>query len=190
MFGVYKFHSYVYGHKFTLIADHQPLVSAARMQGWSLILTAYQYDIEYRRSAEHTTADASSRFVSTLADDRLDVDEYMISIWISYVNEFPVTAQDISSATRKDPVLSCVHDFTSHGWPPAVASMNFQLTKGCVLWGLRVVIPEVYRVRLSDDLHQEHHGTCRMKCLAKGYFGGPDWIRPSDSVLVRVMFVR
>ena len=60
VFGVKKFHSYLYGRKFTLITDHQPLVSifgsktgvpplsAARMQRWSLILAAYQYDIEYR----------------------------------------------------------------------------------------------------------------------------------------------
>ena len=55
VFGVKKFHSYlkVYGRKFTLITDHQPLVSifgpktgvpplssAARVQRWSLILAA------------------------------------------------------------------------------------------------------------------------------------------------------
>ena len=65
VFGVKKFHSYLYGWRFTLLADHQPLVTilgpktgvlslaAARMQRWSLILAAYQYEIEYRKSAEH-----------------------------------------------------------------------------------------------------------------------------------------
>ena len=60
VFGVKKFHSYLYGRRFTLITDHQPLVTilgpktgvpplaAARMQRWSLILAAYQYEIEYR----------------------------------------------------------------------------------------------------------------------------------------------
>ena len=102
VFGVKKFHSYFYGRKFTLIMDHQPLVSifgpktgvpplsAAQMQRWSLILAPYQYEIEYRKSAEHANADALSRLVSTSADDRLDVDEYLIS----YVNELHATAQD------------------------------------------------------------------------------------------------
>ena len=45
--------------------------------------------------------------------------------------------------------------------------------EGCVLWGLRVVVPEKYRVRLLDDLHQKHHGICRMKSLARGYFWWP-----------------
>ena len=39
--------------------------------------------------------------------------------------------------------------------------------------GLRLVIPEKYRVRLLDNLHQEHHGICRMKSLARGYFWWP-----------------
>ena len=42
-----------------------------------------------------------------------------------------------------------------------------------MLWGLRVVIPEACRVRLLDDLHQEHHGIRRMKSLARGYFWWP-----------------
>ena len=42
-----------------------------------------------------------------------------------------------------------------------------------MLWGLRVVIPEKYLVRLLDDLHQEHHGICRVKSLARGYFWWP-----------------
>ena len=41
------------------------------------------------------------------------------------------------------------------------------------MWGLRVVIPEKYRVRLLDDLHQEHHAICRVKSLSRGYFWWP-----------------
>ena len=75
VFGARKFHSYLYGRRFTLLTDHQPLVTilesktgvpqlaAAGMQRWSLILAAYQYEIEYRKSAEHANADALSRLV-------------------------------------------------------------------------------------------------------------------------------
>ena len=37
-----------------------------------------------------------------------------------------------------------------------------------MLWGLKVVIPGMYQDGLLDELHQEHHGICRMKSLALG----------------------
>jgi len=42
-----------------------------------------------------------------------------------------------------------------------------------VLWGLCVVTPEAYCVRPLDDLHQEHHGMCGMKPVARGHFWWP-----------------
>ena len=55
IFGVKKFHKYVYGRSFTMVTDHKPLLSifnpkaavpaitAARMQRWAMFLSAYQY---------------------------------------------------------------------------------------------------------------------------------------------------
>ena len=64
--------------------------------------------------------------------------------------------------------LSSECSLTSH------ESKNFLLTEAVYCqWGLRVVIPEKYRVCPLDDLHQEHHGICRLKSLARGYFWWP-----------------
>ena len=58
IFGVKKFHQYLYGRKFSLITDHKPLtaifgskkgiptLAAARLQRWALLLSAYNYDIQ------------------------------------------------------------------------------------------------------------------------------------------------
>ena len=58
VFGVKKFHAYLYGRKLTLTTDHKPLtiilgpkqgtLAAARLQRWALILAAYSYEIEFR----------------------------------------------------------------------------------------------------------------------------------------------
>ena len=72
IFGVRKFHQYLYGRMFTLQTDQKPLMTilgpktgipilaAARMQRWTLILSAYQYKIEYRQSSKNANADAMS----------------------------------------------------------------------------------------------------------------------------------
>ena len=151
--GLKRFHSYLYGRRFTLLTDHQPLVTilepktgvpplaAARMQRWSLMLAAYQYEIEYRKSAEHANADALSRLVQASLEEQGEEEEVYL---ISYLEELPVTARDIAAATRKDPVLAHVYDFTLHGWPQALdepvlqpffsRKQELSVDRRCVLW--------------------------------------------------------
>ena len=64
--GIKKFHKYLYGRTFTLITDHKPFVTilgpktavptlaALRIQRRALMLQAYTYEIEYRKSEETT----------------------------------------------------------------------------------------------------------------------------------------
>ena len=73
IFGVTKFHKFLYGRKVTLVTDHKllltllgpqsqiPPLAAARLQRWALILTAYNYDIQYCPSDKHENADGLSR---------------------------------------------------------------------------------------------------------------------------------
>ena len=103
VFGVKRFHSYLYGRRFTLLTDHQPLVTilgpkvgvpplaAARMQRWSLILAAYQYEIEYRKSAEYVNADALSRLVQASLEEQEEEEDS------NYARNFPSSQAEVKS---------------------------------------------------------------------------------------------
>ncbi|XP_039893254.1 uncharacterized protein K02A2.6-like [Simochromis diagramma] len=192
IFGVKKFHKYLYGRKFTLITDHKPLLAilgpksavptlaALRMQRWALILMAYNYDIEYRRSAEHANADALSRLPRNTPDN---IAEEGSIFYFSHVEELPIVAKDIERATMKDPILSKVWSYTMNGWPSYMQDESLKpyftrrhelsAEQGCVLWGQRVIIPPVYQQKVLEDLHHEHPGICRMKALARSYLWWP-----------------
>ena len=68
-----KIHQYIYGRKFQLVTDHKPLttisslktglstLAAARLQHWAIMLSDYQYDIEFWSTHKHGNADCLSR---------------------------------------------------------------------------------------------------------------------------------
>ncbi len=73
VFGVQRFHLFLFGHSFELVTDHQPLLAllhehrstspqaSARIRRWSLLLSAYEYTITFRKTEAHKNADALSR---------------------------------------------------------------------------------------------------------------------------------
>ena len=70
MFGVWKFHKYVYGKYFTLVTDHHlltalfgpksgvPALAAGWLQNWTLFLSSYEYEIEFRTTKAHANVDS------------------------------------------------------------------------------------------------------------------------------------
>ncbi|XP_064651966.1 uncharacterized protein K02A2.6-like [Lineus longissimus] len=191
VYGVTKFRKYLYGRKFELYTDHEPLtkifgphtgvptLAALRLQRWALILMAYNYTIHYRRSAKNANADMLSRFPMDGA--RVAVERQVN--YFSLADELLVAARDIAEETRNDPVLSRVFLYVLNGWPRELPDSSLQpywnrreelsVDQGCILWGLRIVIPLKYRQRLLSELHHEHWGVVKMKAMARGYLWFP-----------------
>lgn len=68
VWGVQKFQPYLYGNKFKVQSDHQPLMFLAtsrnlntRLMRWSLILQPYQFSVEYIPGKTNVGADFLSR---------------------------------------------------------------------------------------------------------------------------------
>ena len=188
VFGVKRFHQFLYGRKFALVTDHKPLqailgpksavptLAAARMQRWALVLSAYDYDLAYRRSEEHLNADALSRLPCQDSSVAMEGEVYSLG---AVREDFPIMAVDIARATLKDPLLCKVHQYTMNGWSETCDDVElkpfhnrrYELSceQGCVLWGIRVVVPTVLRGQLLNELHWEHPGICSMKAIARSF---------------------
>ena len=126
IFGVKKFHQYLYGRKFTLVTDHKPLLAilgekkgipslaAARLQRWAVLLSAYQYEIRFKPTQEHANADGLSRLpLPTTTGSKVICSTDPAIFNLSQVESLPVTATQIQAASRTDPVLSKVLHHTT-----------------------------------------------------------------------------
>ena len=189
VFGVRKFHQYLFGRKFTLVTDHKPLMAilgpkkgipslaAARLQRWAILLSAYNYTIEFRATAAHANADGLSRL--PLPDSEpLDQFQDVNMFNILSIDTLPVTSKDIQQATRRDPLLSKVVTYVQSGWPTVVPNemkpfksreTELGLEGNCLMWGNRIVIPTKLQPTILTSLHENHPGISRMKSIARSY---------------------
>ena len=85
-----------------------PTLAAARMQRWAIILQAYNYQVEYRSSAEHAKADALSRLPCDISPLKEEAEMF----FFLGLDELPVDSKDISRHTRRDPVFAKVLEYT------------------------------------------------------------------------------
>ncbi|XP_065190667.1 uncharacterized protein K02A2.6-like [Sycon ciliatum] len=191
VFGVTKFHLYLYGRHFNLVTDNRPLavifgpkrgipsIAAMRLQRWAVTLSAYQYDVMVKT----TEANANADYLSRMSLDSHSVDVCEVSeILTTHQDQLPVLAADISAETAKDIVLKQVLQHVANGWPETVPSElkpfhriaeELTVVQGCLQRGFRTVVPSTLQPRLLQELHIAHPGMVRMKALARNHVWWP-----------------
>ena len=127
-------------------------------------------------TAEHENADSLSRLPLPTEDTPSSSEVSLFHIL--QVSPLPVKTEQLKKATAEDPILSKVHviRYTLSGWPsqptPDLVPYHrrrheLSMEVGCLLWGMRVVVPEKYQSAVLDELHLSHLGIIRMKSLAR-----------------------
>ena len=195
IFGIKKFHDYLFGRKFELITNHKPLLglfkisrratsiqASARIKRWALFLSSYEYNLVFRNTTAHANADALSRLPLPESLTTTTTPPEIVLL-LEHLDESLVTAKDIRTWTSCDPKLSRVLQYVQQGWPSGNVEedlSNFYSRRqelsvydGCLLRGGRVIVPEPGRNAVLSELHEGHPGITRMKSLARTYVWWP-----------------
>ena len=195
VYGVKKFHKYIYGRHVTILTDHKPLqgiygetkgipqMASARIQRWALTLSAYDYTLRYKAGSTHQNADALSRLPVNGSPETTPLPGDLVLL-LEYIDSSPITTHDIEMWTKRDPVLSKVLQHVQGGWndecddetqrPYFRRRHELSTQDGILLWGSRIVVPPQGRNAILKQLHEGHPGMSRIKQVARSFVWWPD----------------
>ena len=95
---------------------------------------------------------------------------------VQQIGTLPVIPQQLRSETAKDPLLSKVVLYTKNGWPHTFnedlcpfyrCRLEITIECACLMWGMKVIVPNKLQGRILEELHTGHMGIVKMKSLAR-----------------------
>ncbi|KAL7851936.1 hypothetical protein SRHO_G00177210 [Serrasalmus rhombeus] len=191
VFGLERFHGYVYGlPNFTVETDHRPLIAiikknlnemSPRIQRLMMKLQRYDFDLIYTPGKYLVLADALSRAPASSCVSSTDED---VNVHVNMVSALlPVSdtkSKQIAEETVQDTELQAVIKNMLNGWPAGSCPQYYHIrgdlscVNGLLLKQNRIVIPRSLRKDLLQRIHEGHLGVekCKRRARETVYWPG------------------
>ena len=181
-----KFHHFLYGNEFTLETDQKPLEAilskslnqaTPRLQRILIRMFSYNFKIQYIPGATNHVADCLSRLGAQ--KDSISLPKLHIHQVTSQLKAREDSLHSIRLATQADDNLAILKHIIQQGWPKTVKEVPQEIQKywtfreelmiedGLILKGTRIVIPDVKREQILQQIHEGHLGLNKCQMCAK-----------------------
>ena len=199
VFGVKKFHKYIYGYPVNLYTDCKALetlmsskkewgsVINSRFLRWLLFLSSYNLNIQFKPSKFTVPADAMSRLPLKEGTEVMDVTIKSfdaIDLFLEGTEE-PFNQAVIAKVIQEHPVWKALYVMIKNGWPSNPREVpkslkifykckeSLEASEGCIFYGDRIFIPTSLRAKVLGMVHREHLGVQRCKSVARSVMWWP-----------------
>ena len=188
IWGMEKFHYFLYGKQFTLETNQKPLVSiykkhmveiSPRIQ--RLIVRSFPYqlfNVHYRKGKEIPLADTLSRVPPTpVEEDGIQLPIVAVNLITSNIPVSSTEIELIHEETSKDPTLTLLRHYIHMGWPIDHRMLpqelhtfwnyreDLSMDNRLITKGARLLIPSTLRRKVLEQIHDGLLGID--KCMLK-----------------------
>ena len=186
VWGIEKFHYFLYGRKFILQTDQKPLVSIFRKHMidvspriMRITIRAWQYDFvpQHIPGRNNVISDALSRVTPLEFQDSNAEKDILAVNFLQYSSIEERERDEVLQETNKDKELQSLKHYISTGWPAKRSQIpvslhpywNFRdeltIESGILMKNSKVLIPETLKQKYLMQIHQGHQGieACRSR---------------------------
>ena len=184
VFGIKKFHHYLYGRKFNVECDHKPLqhirqknltLAPPRLRGMLRSVADYDFTLLYRPGKEMVLPDALSRLSQA---DKTEVKGTHVRIH-ELIDVSQSRLEKLQRETEADEVLQKIKKLVKSGWPKRRRSLelvirpywgmrnDISIVDDLLMAGSRIIIPQSSRSQVLQEIHEGHQGETRCLLRAK-----------------------
>ena len=188
IWGIEKFHYFLYGKEFTLETDQKPLVSiyrkymveiSPRIQRLVVRSFPYQpFDMQYKKGMEIPLADTLSRVTPTpVEEDGIQLPIVAVNLIMSNLPVSSTEIELIHEETSKDPTLTLLRHYIHMGWPNDCRMLpqelhtfwnyreDLSMEDRLITKEARLLTPSTLRKKVLEQIHEGHLGI--EKCMLK-----------------------
>jgi len=149
-------------------------MTVAWLQRYAIFLSGYNYNIQFRSTKEHCNANGLSRLPLNACTE---ANEHKLDPEIDFFYNSHFELLHVSLCVTLLEKILCLQVFKTVSLPeigmiPQICSLiipegiKVSVHQGCLVWGLRVVVPKDLRERILKELHEGHQGVVKMNALA------------------------
>lgn len=202
LFGVTRFHDWIFGYHINILTDHKPLVplmskpigkiGSTRLKRLRLKLLPYELSVTYLPGKDMHIGDLLSR---SYVNDSVKDDPEMLNMVHSvsaHLAVTPLRRAQLVRETNRDPELILLKKYNFDGWPEHKKQANPQVHKywqirheicveeDLVFYQDRVIIPEILRQEILGLVHEGHSGVERCLARAGSIMYWPGWAKEME----------
>ena len=203
VFGIQRFHHFLFGKEFEVVTDCKPLEmifrkplhsAPPRLQRIMIKVQGYNFNVSYKPGSDNIIPDTLSRLPNPSSREVIELDNHVDVIDIDMFNFSYDKQAHIRTEIQRDTGLKNLIQIIYEGWPSNIKDLPYDVrpywnyrdelgvANGIIYKGHQIIIPENMREDILNQLHEGHQGVEKTRRLARQCVYWPNFNKDIEKI--------